>query len=196
MTSPFRKIQLTVATPPEWAAVALSDLDAFLQDHASCERKASAVGMSFVTGYPERTLLLEPMIQFAREELDHFHQVFRIMESRGVTLGNDSEDRYVAILQKEVRSGREERFLDRLLVSALIEARSHERLTLVTEALTDREVQQFYQRLTRAEDRHKDLFLDLAALYFPSDVIQARFDYFLERESHAIQSVPFRSAMH
>ena len=129
-------------------------------------------------------------------DLEHFHQVYRIIESRGLELGNDSPDHYVGMLLKEVRTGREERFLDRLIVSALIEARSHERLQLITQALTDPSLQQFYQRLTRAEDRHKDLFLDLAALYFPDPVIQERFDYFLELENGAIQSVPFRSAMH
>ena len=75
---------LRVDTPHTWVATALSDFDAFLVDHASCERKASAVGMSFVVRYPDRPEIIEPMIQFAREELEHFHAVVRIVQARGL----------------------------------------------------------------------------------------------------------------
>src|SRR5688572_10064028 len=101
-------LELQVATPPEWAKFAIQDFDAFLLDHASCERKASAVGMSFVVRYPDRTDLIEPMIQFAREELDHFHQVYRLIAERGLTLANDEADPYVNLMMGHVRFGRED----------------------------------------------------------------------------------------
>ena len=192
----FRPLALKWATPPDWAQVALHDFDAFLLDHAACERKASAVGMSFVVRYPDRSLLIEPMIAFAREELEHFHQVYRLVEARGLMLEADAPDIYVNRLMAQVRNGRDERFLDRLIVSSVIEARGHERLSLITEALTDASLKALYQRLTRAEDRHKDLFVDLALNYFSPEVVQERLDYFLELEAEAIQEVPFRSAIH
>lgn len=192
----FRPLALKWPTPPEWAEVALSNFDTFLLDHAACERKASAVGMSFVVRYPDRALLIEPMIAFAREELEHFHQVYRLIEARGLTLEADAPDNYVNRLMALVRNGREERFLDRLIVSSVIEARGHERLHLITEALTDPGLKNLYQRLTRAEDRHKDLFIDLALNYFSELVVSERLEYFLECEAEAIQTVPFRSAIH
>jgi tRNA 2-(methylsulfanyl)-N6-isopentenyladenosine37 hydroxylase len=189
-------LELSVLTPPQWVEVALRDFDSFLLDHASCERKASAVGMSFVVRYPDRTLLLDPMIQFAREELEHFHQVYRLVAARGLSLGHDEPDEYVNRILRHVRTGREERFLDRLLVSSLIEARGHERLTLVAERIEDPKLKQFYARLSRAESHHKDLFLEIALLYFPESTVKARLAELNQEEALAIKSVPFRSALH
>lgn len=189
-------ITLTYATPPEWAPAALGDFDAFLLDHASCERKASAVGMSFVVRYPDRTAILDPMIAFAREELEHFHQVYRLIAARNLLLPPDTEDEYVNLLMKEVRSGREERFLDRLLVSGLIEARGTERMGLVAERLEDPALRNFYVRLTRAENRHKDFFVEMARHYFPQAVIQARLDELARVEGAIVERLPWRSALH
>lgn len=188
--------ELRVQTPPEWADYALQDFDAFIVDHAACERKASAVGMSFVVRYPDRSELVEPMIQFAREELEHFHQVYRIMEARGLKLGPDEQDEYVNKLMAEVRTGRDERFLDRLLVSAVIEARGAERIQLVADKLEDPELKRFYHRLARAEGHHRNFFIKIAEMYFPIDVIRTRLDALLEIEKTAILSVPYRHALH
>lgn len=188
--------ELKVHTPPEWADYALQNFDAFVVDHAACERKASAVGMSFVVRYPDRTELVEPMIQFAREELEHFHQVYRIMEARGLRLGPDEPDEYVNHLMKAVRTGRDERFLDRLLVSAVIEARGAERIELVAERLEDEELKRFYHRLARAEGHHRNFFIRIAEMYFPVDVIRPRLEELLELEKTAILSVPYRHALH
>lgn len=183
-------------TPKDWAPKALSDFNAFLIDHASCERKASAVGLSFVVRYPDRTQLIEPMIQFAKEELDHFHQVYRLIQARGLQILRDDEDPYVNILMKHVRFGREERFLDRLLVSSLIEARGNERLELVAEVIEDEELKHFYTKIARAEDSHKDLFHDLALLFFPPDEVHTRLEELAVLEAEAIESVPYRCALH
>ncbi len=189
-------MNLKVQTPSDWAPQALRDFDAFLLDHASCERKASSVGMSFVVRYPDRTALLEPMIQFAREELEHFHQVYRLISRRGLVLGPDQPDEYVNLLMREVRYGRQERFLDRLLTSSIIEARGAERLRLVAEALEEGELRHFYARLARAEEHHCDLFDEIARLYFPREIVDSRKSYLLDREAEAIQSVPYRCALH
>ena len=189
-------LELRFKTPSHWVETALADFDHFLKDHASCERKASAVGLSFVVRYPDRSELLEPMIQFAREELEHFHQVYRLIAQRGLTLAADEEDPYVNLMMKEVRFGRDERFLDRLLVSSVIEARGAERLEIVADALTDEKLKHLYSRLCRAEQVHRTLFYDLALLYFPKSEVDARLDRWLDIEAKAIASVPFRSALH
>lgn len=189
-------VTLRHATSPDWAKVVLSDFDAFLLDHASCERKASAVGMSFVVRYPDRVAIIEPMIHFAREELEHFHQVYRLIARRGLTLAADTEDEYANALLRHVRDGRNERFLDRLLMSSVIEARGCERLHLVADALTDEPLGNFYHRLARAENSHKDLFAEMALLFFPEEVVRRRLDYFLNAEAEIVKKLPLRPAVH
>ncbi len=187
---------LLSATPLSWVDAVLSDFPAFVIDHASCERKASAVGMSFVVRYPDRTALLDPMIHFAREELEHFHQVIRLMSRLGLTAVPDQEDRYVNILMKACRTGREERFLDRLLVSGVIEARGAERLLLISEHLVEEDLRNFYGRLARAEVSHKNIFVDLALKFFDSETVKKRLDELLVLEDKAIRSVPVRALVH
>ena len=123
-------------------------------DHAACERKASALAMSFVVRYADRPALVEPMICLAKEELAHFHEVYRILHKRGISLGADEKDPYVKTLMKSIRNGRDEHFLDRLLVSGVIEARGCERFYLMGEALEEPEMAQFYKRLAREEAGH------------------------------------------
>ncbi len=190
------EFQLKIQTPPQWAETALKDFDAFLLDHASCERKASAVGMSFVVRYPDRPEIIEPMISFAREELEHFHQVYRLISQKNLILPPDKEDIYVGQIMKQVRFGRDERFLDRLLVSSVIEARGCERLHLVADKLPEGDLKNFYRRLARAEEAHKGLFVKLSSLYFSKELIEKRLNEWLEIEAQAIISVPYRSALH
>lgn len=188
--------QLKFETPSDWAKVALDDFDAFLIDHASCERKASALGMSFVVRYPDRTELIEPMIQFAREELEHFHQVVKLIQSRGIKLADDKTDEYVNRMMQHVRTGRDSRLLDRLLIASVMETRGHERFHLVTEALQDDKLKQFYSRLTRAEFAHRDFFVSMAQLYFSDEEIKSRLAELIDLEARAICDLPFRAAVH
>lgn len=187
---------LLTQTPADWAAYALQDFDHFLVDHASCERKASAVGMSFVVRYPDRPEIIEPMIRFAREELEHFHQVYKLIQARNLILERDEEDEYVNILMRAVRFGRDERFLDRLLVSSLIEARGCERLHLIAAELEDEKLKHFYSRLARAEGSHENVFYDLSLRYFSEQVVSERWNELRQIEAEAITSVPYRHALH
>jgi len=189
-------MELRAKTSPEWADCVLRHFNAFLADHASCERKASAVGMSFVVRYPDRPGLLEPMILFAREELDHFHQVYRLMVKRGVSLTPDEQDPYVNALMKEVRFGRDERFLDRLLVSGVIEARGTEKLSLLSDHLTDPDLKSFYQKLAKAEYHHLHLFHHLAKRFFPEETVAKRLDFWLDLEARIFNDSPIRPAVH
>jgi tRNA-(ms[2]io[6]A)-hydroxylase len=146
-------LSLQVRTPPEWLDAVFSDFDGFLADHALCERKASAMGMSLVAKYPDRKLILEPLIAFAREELEHFHIMFKVLSARGLALPPDSKDAYVNGLRQLMHSEPEALFLDRLLVSSVVEARGCERLQLVTEALSDAELKRVYLDLRNASRR-------------------------------------------
>ena len=188
------------STDPGWLDVVLGDFDAFLLDHAACERKASATGMSFVVRYPDRVEILDPLIAFAREELEHFHQVYRLCAARGLRLCGDTRDPYVTELLRSVRNGREEHLLDRLLVAGVVEARGCERFGMVAEALARRpeqsELARFYLDITRSEARHHGLFLRLARVYFDEDTVAARVDELLDIEAGIIADLPWRAAVH
>ena len=189
-------LELRIPTDPAWTACVLDDFDAFLIDHAACERKASATGMNFVVRYPDRKALLEPMIAFAREELDHFHRVYAIIEARGLTLASDVPDPYIAGLAPWVRTGREERLLDRLVMGGVVEARGCERFGLVAEALEDPELAAFYRDLTRSEARHMGLFHRLARHYFGDAEVRSRTESLLKREGELVAELPLRAALH
>jgi tRNA 2-(methylsulfanyl)-N6-isopentenyladenosine37 hydroxylase len=189
-------LQLQTRTPRAWLDVVFADFDAFLVDHALCERKASALGMSLVAKYPDRALILEPLIAFAREELEHFHIMFRVLAERRLLLPADSKDFYVNGLRKLMRSESSALFLDRLLVSAVVEARGCERLSMVTEALEPGPLKQTYLELTRAEARHHALFFRLAEQYFPPEEVKTRGRALFEAEAALIETLPLRAAVH
>ncbi len=190
------KLPLKASTPKEWIDKVLADFGRFMQDHAACERKASALAMSMVAKYPDREALVEPMICLAKEEMAHFHEVYRLLHQRGLTLANDEKDPYVVGLLKFVRHGREEHFLDKLIVSALIEARSCERLGLVAEALEEEELRSFYRRLAREEAGHYMIFIRIARFYFGADVLQPRLEEWLDHEARIMLTCEFRAAVH
>lgn len=187
---------LRTPTDPRWAQCVMDDFDAFLVDHAACERKASATGMSFVVRYPDRPAILDAMIEFAREELEHFHRVYRVIASRGLRLGPDTPDPYVGALRAWVRAGRDERLLDRLLVAAVVEARGCERFGLVAQALPDGELRALYQELTRSEARHHGLFVRLARECAPNEVVEERLAMLLDAEAEIVAALPLRPALH
>ena len=190
-------LDLRVATPPAWLDVVLGDFDAFLLDHAACERKASATGMSLVVKYPDRQVLLEPLIEFAREELEHFHRVFRVIAARGLTLQPDYKDEYVNQLLKKVRTtGADAMLVDRLLVAGVVEARGCERLRIVAAAQLAPDLVELYDDLGRAEARHHALFFRLARRIAPEAEVQARADELLDFEAEVVARLPLRAAVH
>ncbi len=189
-------LDLRVATPVKWLDAVFSDFDAFLLDHAACERKASATGMSFVVKYPDRVKLIDPMIAFAREELEHFHIVYKLIAERGLRMPHDEKDAYVNGLRERCRLGTEHLLLDRLLVAGIVEARGCERLGMVTEALTDPDLRDIYLDLTRAESRHHALFFRLSREYFGETEVQERADELLDVEAEIVERLPHRSAVH
>ena len=189
-------LELRSESPPEWIAAVLADFDGFLVDHAACERKASATAMSFVVRYPDRELLIEPMIELAIEELEHFHQVYKIISERRIKLTPDVKDPYINTLLKAIRTGRDERLLDRLVVGGVVEARGCERFRIVADALPEGDLKVFYDEIAKSEARHHGLFLRMARHYFPEDVVAKRHDEFLGIEAVALAGLKPRAVLH
>ncbi|MCK5361666.1 MAG: tRNA-(ms[2]io[6]A)-hydroxylase [Gammaproteobacteria bacterium] len=191
-----RSIDLLLATHPDWVKVVLADFDAFLQDHANCERKASALAMSLVVKHPDRTRILLTLIALAQEELEHFRQVYELMVSRGLELVKDIQDPYVNQLMACMRHGREPRFLDRLLVSSLVECRGAERFGIIANALDDESLKAFYTALWKAETKHGHQFVDMALTYADPQTIQTRLQELAEQEAEIVQRLEWRASLH
>lgn len=189
---------LRFKTPPEWLDAVFADFDSFLLDHAACERKAAATGMSFVVRYPDKSELIEPMIEFAREELEHFQIMYRIVHARGLILADDYKDPYVNALRSQARNGGLGMLLDKLLVAGIVEARGCERLFMVAEALKQQSspLAEPYLDLARAEARHHGLFFRLARAYFDDAQIDERAATLLDYEAALVRSLPHRAAVH
>ncbi len=190
-------IDLACESDPKWIAAVMSDFGKFLQDHADCERKASAMAMSFAAKYPDRTKIIPELIETAIEELEHFQSVYQLMEDRGISLTHEiGEDKYVKRLIGYCRSGREERFMDRLLLASIIECRGAERFRLVYEALEEPELKKFYHELWASEAKHGNIFVKMALNYFEEKSVYKRLEELNNIEAEVIQSLPFRPALH
>lgn len=162
MIPPLADALPLVPTDPRWLEVALADLDTVHADHLHCERKAAQSALSLIRSYPERTDLVREMARLAHDETRHVIQVSRLMQKREQPAAYDFGDDYAAALREHIRKKEPERLLDRLLVFAVIEGRSAERLGLLAGALEDREAAALYASLAEAEVRHRDIFLSLA----------------------------------
>lgn len=188
---------LIVDSPPGWIDVVMDNFDTFLQDHANCERKASSMAMSFVAKYPDRVEIIPELIETAVEEMEHFRDVYALLDERQVYLpASMDQDLYVKDLLSTCRSGREERFMDRLLWASVIECRGAERFRLVYEALDDGELKAFYHRLWASEAKHGHIFVKFALQYFPEDAVYQRLSELVEIEGKVLQALPLRPALH
>ncbi|MCI5055752.1 MAG: tRNA-(ms[2]io[6]A)-hydroxylase, partial [Flavobacteriales bacterium] len=148
-------LDLTYATQPDWTEAVINNFDEFLQDHADCERKASSMAMSFVAKCPDKVEIIPLLIETALEELEHFQDVYKLMESRGVQLKSEMpQDQYIKQLIEFCRSGRDERLMDRMLVASVVECRGAERFRLIAENVNDQEIKAFYKRLWTSEAKH------------------------------------------
>ncbi len=188
-------LRLRVATAAGWLPGALAALDAVLVDHAHCEKKAAANALSLLQAYPDVPGLPSQMARLAREEAAHLVQVLAWLERRGLALGVDRGDPYARGLQGLVRTGAQQRQLDRLLIAALMEARSCERLGLLASGLPPGELRDFYARLAQSEDGHQRLFLRLAERLH-GEAANARLETLLEEEAALLRRLPLRAAIH
>ena len=186
---------LRSSTDPRWAAVALADLDRTLADHAHCEKKAAATAMKLISDHPAHAGQVRALARLAQEEQRHFFAVLAELARRGMALPPDGGDLYAQQLLRLVRSG-PERLLDRLGVSALIEARSCERLGLLGEALPPGRLRALYLRLARAEAGHEQLFVDLAARYAGTAEAHTRLGELAEEEARIVAALPLLPRIH
>ena len=190
-------LDIAVASKPEWVEAVMNDFDTFLQDHADCERKASAAAMSLVAKYPDREEIIPELIETAIEELEHFQQVVELMHRRGVPLLHSiPEDPYIKGLMKRMHSGIEERFLDRLLIGSVFETRGAERFRLIEEALEDPELKRFYKMLWTSEAKHGHIYVKMALNYFPEEKVYDRLNWWMEQEGKVVDGLEIRAALH
>jgi tRNA-(ms[2]io[6]A)-hydroxylase len=181
-------------TGPRWATIAAADLGATLADHAHCEKKAAASALKLVADHPDRPALVRALAKLAQEELQHLLAVLAEMGRLGVAPTPDAGDPYAQALVRLVRRG-PGALVDRLLVSALIEARSCERLALLSGALPDPRLRELYARLARSEAGHERLFVDLAAREGGSPA-RARLDELARAEAEIVAGLPLLPRIH
>ena len=191
------RIDLSSSSKKEWVDVVMKDFDSFLQDHADCERKASAMALSFVAKYPNRIEILPQLIDTAIEELEHFKEVYTLMQKRNIPLRHEIiQDVYMKKLLDVCRSGREERFMDRLLLASLVETRGAERFKLIYEAMEDTEIKQFYQKLWASEAKHGEIFVSMALNYFEKPYVYERLEGMKEQEKKILDDLPIKPQLH
>jgi tRNA 2-(methylsulfanyl)-N6-isopentenyladenosine37 hydroxylase len=196
---------LTTSTAPSWAANAIRNLDALLIDHAHCEMKAASNALSLVGRYPNEMDLVWQLTLLAQEELDHFKRVVEVLKTKGLKLGIPPVDAYAAHLRTAagtLPARHRERFVlvDRLLVGALIEARSCERFKLLLDVLPNSapELVPFYQELFACEAKHFRTYLDLAILAAREDgaEVPERLEQLAKMEGKIVTSLDGTAAVH
>ena len=181
---------LKLPTDPRWARAAEMHLSEILTDHAYCEQKAASTAISLVVTYPELSDLVTEMAALAREEMSHFEMVHKRIVERGLTLGRERKDEYVAAVTKffTPHGDRMKRLVHRLLLAALIEARSCERFRVLSESVQDEELAQFYARLMASEANHYTMFLKFARKYGQRDEVDRLWKELLAYEAQVVAS--------
>lgn len=190
---------LLAPTDPSWADAAARDLPGLLSDHAHCELKAAQSALSLVARHGgEHPSLVAPLVALAHEETEHFAEVQAKLAAHGGTLAPPGSDPYVVALRETARSDAPAApaLLDRLLVSALVEARSCERFKLLAERLPDPELRGFYAELMASEARHFRLFASLAEELFGQETARARLRTLAAREAEIAKRLPLGPTVH
>lgn len=169
-----------------WITQAVNNLDTILLDHSHCERKAASIAINFMFRYPSYAPLVRQLTVIAQEELEHFEQVNQWLDRRNIPLAPLNSPPYGAELKKQIRGNEPHRFLDSLLVSALIEARSHERLGLLGHYCPEPDLAKFYRGLMASEARHYGVYWVLAEKYFDRQEVQSRLTELSQVESQIL----------
>lgn len=183
-------------TSDRWIRQALENLDLVLLDHSHCERKAAGVAINMMFRYPSYTKLVRQLTAIAKEELEHFDQVNQWLEKRGIPLAPLNSPPYGSKLKAQIRHQEPERLLDSLLISALIEARSHERLGLIGEYCPEPELAAFYRGLMASEARHYGIYWLLATHYCDRDLVDRRLAELSTIESEILATLYHEPRIH
>jgi tRNA-(ms[2]io[6]A)-hydroxylase len=190
---------LHLPTDPRWVNLAQISLEDILTDHAYCEQKAATSCISLIQRYPDKKELVNELSPIVTEEWGHFRLVLQELQKRNLQLGKQRKDEYVnKLLQIEKKGGSEEdRLLDKLLICALIEARSCERFKRLSEGLNDDYLKNFYRRFMESEAGHYVTFIELAETYIDKEKVRKRWNEWLAHEAEIIQQLkPRGDRMH
>ena len=189
---------LKLPTDPRWVNVVEKNIEEILTDHAYCEQKAATNSVNLIIQFPEYTDLVDAMLELAKEELEHFQEVHQKIKERGYTLGRERRDDYVFEINSFIRKGHSRNIVlvDKLLFSALIEARSCERFKVLSENIKDDDLKEFYHRLMVSEANHYTLFLGFARKYAEGVDVEKRWQEWLAYEAEVIGKYGKRETVH
>ena len=194
--------KLQLPTDPTWVKnVVESNIEEILTDHAYCEQKAATNAITLIIQNPNISELVQEMAELAKEEMDHFKRVHDLILKRGFTLGLERKDNYVNELIKFLKRGggeakRTESMVDRLLLAAMIEARSCERFKVLSEYVQDQELSEFYHELMISEATHYTMFIGLARKYGIGIDVEKRWQEWLDYEGNVIKSYGKAETIH
>jgi tRNA 2-(methylsulfanyl)-N6-isopentenyladenosine37 hydroxylase len=185
---------LELPTDPRWVNIAEKNIEDILVDHAYCEQKAASSCISLIISYPEKERVVEMLTPVVAEEWSHFERVIDELKKRGFKLGFPRKDEYVEKLQQIIVKGgnREQQLVEKLLINALIEARSCERFRLLSKEIKDIELSKFYYELMVSEAGHYKNFLSLAKEFMDTDKVEKRWKEILFQESEIIKDLAVR----
>lgn len=185
---------LHLPTDPRWVDLTSMQLEDILTDHAYCEQKAAVSCISLIQGYPERTEMVEALAPIVTEEWGHFRMVLKKLKEHGLELGRQRKDEYVNALNNIRKKGgsRVDQLIERLLICALIEARSCERFRLLSQNLQSQELRGFYHHFMVSEAGHYKLFLQLARTYGKEETVMSRWQEILDAEAEIMKSLETR----
>jgi tRNA 2-(methylsulfanyl)-N6-isopentenyladenosine37 hydroxylase len=185
---------LELPTDPRWVDIASKNIEDILVDHAYCEQKAASSCISLIVLYPDKDKLVAALTPVVAEEWNHFERVIQQLTKRGYSLGRQRKDAYVEGLSKLIRKGgdREEQLMEKLLMNALIEARSCERFKTLWKNIGDAELAEFYHELMISEAGHYKNFLQLAKEYNEPEKVDKRWRELLEQEAEVVKNLEVR----
>ena len=189
---------LKLPTDPRWVNIVEKNINEILTDHAYCEQKAASYAISLITKYPEITEIVDKMIALSQEEMEHFQMVHDLIKKRGLELCREQKDPYVYDLMSFIKRGGnyEMVLVDRLLIAAMIEARSCERFRVLSENIQDEELSKFYRDLMTSEARHYSMFIKLAKKYGKGVDVDKRWKEFLAKEAEIMNNYGKQETVH
>ncbi len=193
-------LRLQLPTDPRWVNIVEKNISEILTDHAWCEQKAATNAITIITFNSEFPDLVTDMLLLAKEEIEHFEMVHEIIKKRGLKLGRERKDEYVgelaAYMKRNVSGSRVSGLVERLLFSAMIEARSCERFKILSENINDPELSQFYRELMESEAGHYTTFITYARKYGTGIDVEQRWREWLDFEASVIARYGNRETIH
>ncbi len=196
--SVIKMLGLKLPTDPRWVNIVEKNIEEILTDHAYCEQKATSTAISLIVSFPEYSDLVQEMVKLVKEEISHFKLVHDKILEHGWTMGRDRKDEYVIALLKFFPKGgsRTTQLIHRLLIAALIEARSCERFRLLSEQLEDQELATFYRNLMISEAGHYTMFIGFARQYGDREEVDTKWQELLAFEAEVMANLSTGGSIH